>query len=279
MKEFSKEIIESAFRIGKKIGANFILINADILKKSGEIPEYLLKKENIILLTKDIDELKEIDKKRIISLPKADIPKMSQIKFAIISGVSTGILNKEWIIIFITGDSFLDTIMIININEEADNIKLFNFDNNVKPEVFLAILNLSIELAAHGKDGKPVGTIFVLGDKKVVLKLSKQMIINPFKGYSKIERDLLNPYLKETIKEFSSIDGAFIIGEDGLVITAGRYLNAPFKKFLPLGLGSRHRAAAGITAKSKAIAITISESTGTIRIFKNGEIVGEIERY
>jgi diadenylate cyclase len=83
----------------------------------------------------------------------------------------------------------------------------------------------------------------------------------------------------ETIKEFSAIDGAFILKENGVIITAGRYLSAALEsKDFPQGLGSRHIAAAGITAITHAIAIVLSESTGNVTVFKNGKIFVRIEK-
>ena len=46
---------------------------------------------------------------------------------------------------------------------------------------------------------------------------------------------------------------------------------------LPPGLGARLHAAAGITAVTASIAITVSESTGTISIFRGGKMITEIE--
>ena len=77
-------------------------------------------------------------------------------------------------------------------------------------------------------------------------------MINPFHGYPESERNILDPRLEETIKEFSAIDGAFIVRGDGVILAAGRYL-APRGKLdppLPHGLGTRHEAAASITAMS-----------------------------
>ena len=112
-----------------------------------------------------------------------------------------------------------------------------------------------------------------------VMQLSKQMIINPFKGYEPDERNLLNPALKETIREFTSLDGAFVIAGNGEVIAAGRYLGAAMDDSeIPRGLGSRHIAAAGITALTNALAIVISESTGDVRIFRNGSVIMNIEK-
>jgi DNA integrity scanning protein DisA with diadenylate cyclase activity len=121
--------------------------------------------------------------------------------------------------------------------------------------------------------------MFVLGDDEKVMQLSRQMIINPFLGYSEEQRNILNPELEETIKEFSAIDGAFIINGNGAIITAGRHLNAALdSRDFPSGLGSRHIAAAGITNATKAVAIVISESSGNVTVFKNGKMFVTIEK-
>ena len=39
---------------------------------------------------------------------------------------------------------------------------------------------------------------------------------------------------------------------------------------LPMGLGARHSAAAAATTETKAVAITVSQTTGTVRFFKGG---------
>jgi hypothetical protein len=50
--------------------------------------------------------------------------------------------------------------------------------------------------------------------------------LNPFYGYKEEDRNILNPFMDETMKEFSSIDGAFIIRGDGVVLSAGSLLQA-----------------------------------------------------
>jgi diadenylate cyclase len=105
-------------------------------------------------------------------------------------------------------------------------------------------------------------------------------VINPFHGYPENERNIVDPRLEETIKEFSAIDGAFVIRGDGVILAAGRYL-APGSKLddqLPQGLGTRHQAAAGITAITRAIALCISQSTGTVSIFKEGRLITDIQK-
>ena len=59
-----------------------------------------------------------------------------------------------------------------------------------------------------------------------MLEKSRQITINPFQGLCEAERNVLDPKIREAIKNFSVLDGAFIIREDGVVLAAGRYLSA-----------------------------------------------------
>lgn len=222
---------------------------------------------------------------RTIHIPKIDMTRMGTIKIGVMLALSKRLIKLGDKIVFLTGSTemaTLDSILIIDTARETEILTtqaIGGIADNVKSEVFQEALNLSIELASRGREGKPIGTIFVLGDEDKVMQLSKQMIINPFKGYTEEERNILNPTLKETLREFSAIDGAFVISGDGLVLTAGRYLStAGDNESLPQGLGARHIAAAGITALTRAITIAISESTGDVRIFKDGKILMEIEK-
>ena len=133
---------------------------------------------------------------------------------------------------------------------------------------------------SHFCYGKPVGAMFIIGDSERVQTLSRQLIINPFRGYEEHERNVLDPALEETVKELSALDGAFIVRGDGVIETCGAYLRVagPDVYELPHGLGTRHHAAAGITAVTDSLAVTVSESTGTVTIFRNGTIVTEIEK-
>ncbi len=91
-------------------------------------------------------------------------------------------------------------------------------------------------------------------------------------------RSIMDPSLEETIKEFSRIDGAFILRGDGVIMSAGTYLTAdPADSTLPSGYGSRHRAAAAITTVTDAVSLAVSESTRKISLFRRGERFSVIE--
>jgi DNA integrity scanning protein DisA with diadenylate cyclase activity len=142
------------------------------------------------------------------------------------------------------------------------------------------MLTLAGELGAEGREGRPVGTLFVLGDSDHVLDQSRQLVINPFFGYPEAERNVLDPHLEETIKEFSAIDGAFVVRGDGVILSAGRYLSPAAKPEEPLsqGLGTRHEAAASITVTTDALALCISQSTGTVSIYRRGRLMTDIAK-
>ena len=66
-------------------------------------------------------------------------------------------------------------------------------------------------------------------------------------------------------------DGAMII-KDNLIHAARCVLPSTDKTDFPTNLGMRHRAAVGITEKSDAIAIVVSEQTGAISLAHGGNI-------
>jgi diadenylate cyclase len=286
MDSLNKAIMESACRIAEEINAKAILIYADVAS------DLLINEDNktcydTILVTRDDIEIP--DKFRsageVLNVPDVNLTRVGQIKIAITKGIVTGLFKNGDRLVCLTGIrkfGYVDSIMVIDVGKEFEiftSEKITDITESVSPEVFNAVLNIALELAAQGREGRPVGTIFILGDHEKVLQLSRQMVINPFMGYKEEERNILSPSLKETIKEFSAIDGAFVLKDNGVLVTTGRHLNAALEnKDFPKGLGSRHIAAAGITSVTNAIAIVVSESTGTVSVLKNGKIFVGIEK-
>ncbi|HZD43192.1 MAG TPA: diadenylate cyclase, partial [Methanomicrobiales archaeon] len=126
----------------------------------------------------------------------------------------------------------------------------------------------------EGREGKRVGTAFLIGDVGSVLSHSRQLVLNPFEGHDVELRRLTNPDLKETIKEFSQLDCAFVVSGRGIVEAAARYITIDTSETpLTRGWGTRHASVAGITRMTKAIGIVVSQSGGRISIFKDGHPV------
>jgi diadenylate cyclase len=222
----------------------------------------------------------------VIRLPDIAMTRAGQIKVAILLAAAERLIQAGDRILCLTGvdlSDAIDTIMVLDMGTEIELFSSTTADPlpaDVTPTVFERVLTLAGELAVEGREGRPVGTLFVIGDSDQVLAHSHQLVINPFHGYPEAERNILDPRLEETIKEFSAIDGAFIVRGDGVVLAAGRYLAPRSKRDerLPQGLGTRHEAAASITATTQAIALCISQSTGTVSIFKEGRLITDIQK-
>ncbi|NPE30993.1 diadenylate cyclase [Methanococcoides sp. SA1] len=145
-------------------------------------------------------------------------------------------------------------------------------EERVDPEVMRIVLAIAFDIAASGREGHKIGTAFILGDIEEVLQRSHQMILNPYAGHKDEHCNLLDKKNWESVKEFALLDGVFVISEAGIVHSAGRYLDVDAKDIdIEKGLGGRHVSAAAITRDTFAIAVTISESGGTVRIYMDGK--------
>jgi DNA integrity scanning protein DisA with diadenylate cyclase activity len=175
----------------------------------------------------------------------------------------------------------IDTLSIIHLGEHLERLTpqdLRRLDTQVPLETLRAVVDLATEIGWEGREGKPVGTMFIVGDTRKVLSMSRALNFNPFRGYSEAERDVRDPRVREQIKDIAQMEGAIIIRRNGIAEAACMYLDAPAEGItLSKGLGTRHWAAAAITRKTKAIAVVVSQSSGTVRVFQNGEVVLHIE--
>src|SRR3984885_9625258 len=144
------------------------------------------------------------------------------------------------------------------------------------PEVLESLIGLAVEIAREGREGRRIGTLFTLGDETAVLARSRPLILDPLLGHPEDSRHVTNLNLRGTIKALAQMDGGFVVSREGIVLSACRYLDAVAAQVdVPWGLGSRHIAAANISAVTKAVAIVVSESS-VVRLFCHGRLVGEI---
>src|SRR6266496_4370508 len=144
------------------------------------------------------------------------------------------------------------------------------------PDVLESLIELAVEIAREGREGRRIGTLFTLGDEKVVLAKSRSLILDPLTGHPESSRHVGNLNLRGTIKELAQLDGAFVVSGSGIFLSACRYLDAVASEVdVPLGLGSRHIAGANMSAVTKAVGIVVSESS-VVRLFCHGKLVGEI---
>jgi DNA integrity scanning protein DisA with diadenylate cyclase activity len=184
--------------------------------------------------------------------------------------------NKVTVGIVSIGD--INSIVVMDINDIPLIKKMAELASSINYTVLKAVLNLAIDIGREGREGKKVGTAFVIGDTERVLNMSHQIVLNPYEGHRKKDRDVKDENNWETVKEFAQLDGMFIVDEAGHIVAAGRYLDVSAKNVeLPPGLGGRHLAAAAISKCTKAIAITVSESSGVVSVYKSGKDIFTID--
>ena len=162
-------------------------------------------------------------------------------------------------------------------SEESDLIaRLCCPGTGVPPETLTAVITLAVEIAREGREGRRVGTLFAVGDCDAVRQVSRPLILDPLAGHPCEVRHISSNDMRETIKELAQLDGGFVVEEDGTVCHGARYFDTRSAGVtLPLGLGSRHMAAASITRETAAVAVVVSESA-VVRLFRGGAMVNEI---
>jgi hypothetical protein len=210
--------------------------------------------------------------------------RFSRIKYAFMQAVLEKTIKPDSKVICVLGPwgrDHLDTITVHDLSLSWSEAFPFDPRSLISKKFFqtvIAVVDIALDIGALGREGKSVGTTFIIGNIEQIMRASHQAIFNPFKGYSEHDREINSSEVVESLKELSQLDGAFIISENGIVEAAGRHLDAVSSITKQLkGLGSRHRAAASITMYCEAIAVVVSESTGRVTIFDEGKIIATLE--
>lgn len=172
---------------------------------------------------------------------------------------------------------FPNAILIYHIDDTKKEFSLEEYHDIANADVINSVITLAMEIAREGREGNAIGTAFIIGDIDELKHWSHQGVLNPYAGHPKEVRDITKRENWESVKEFSQLDGVFIIDSKGIIEASGRYLDADGRTVcLQSGLGGRHLAAAAITKVTSSIAIVVSESGGVIRIFVKGKIVAHL---
>ncbi|MFW5695043.1 MAG: diadenylate cyclase [Alkalispirochaeta sp.] len=194
---------------------------------------------------------------------------VSAVSRGVMEGLYTGISNV--VVAYGRRDGgLLESIRLVPIRTESHGISV----PGIPREVIQRVEELAGEISREGREGKPVGCFFVIAVPNDIQSMTHQLIVNPFLGYPREARNILDPSIEETIKEFSKIDGAFVIAPDGTVESAGTYITAnPQTLEHHHGEGTRHASARAITATADAISVVVSESTGRVSVFARGRLI------
>ncbi|MHC1605072.1 MAG: DNA integrity scanning protein DisA nucleotide-binding domain protein [Candidatus Methanofastidiosia archaeon] len=209
-----------------------------------------------------------------------EIPNIfEKLKISIAGAMTEGLVKNDDVVVFIntTGNENENVIMTTKARPLIDNgiYTILAHSQEIDPLVIYSALKIATQLGKKGREGKPVGITFIIGDSGDVLRHSTQITYNPFEG-SYV--DISDGIVTSMIKEYSRLDGAFVISGKGKIVAAARYLESGKDDIkLPKGLGARHMSAAWISKNTNAIAVVLSESDNMIRIFAKGKMILEID--
>ena len=280
-------IYESAVRLAAAVEADTILVLLDgptdweeLRNRSRGIavlvvanqPEHIEGASNFGLATLTID--------------LEDDPVYERLTQSLLEGIATGLLETGARVVAVYSGfevGRVDSISDIRLNEHLGRLTirdLRELKTRVPLETLKSVVDLAVDIGREGRESKRVGTLFVVGDTRKVMQKSHPIGFDPVKGYSKKERNLRDGRVRESIKEIAQMDGAFVVSSDGTVEASCRMLETMNAEItLSKGLGTRHWAAAAISKSTHAIAVTVSESNGTVRIFQGGEVKLRIEPF
>jgi diadenylate cyclase len=279
-----ESLLASAVRLAEAVDADALVLLledsidlAAVVKLTGEAPLLVAHDANVKL---DIDGLDV----RTIPLPPVEMPVYDKLSQALLEAAADDLLSPGSRAVMIYSGftpHVIDSLSVMDMGEHLGRLTvrdLRQLETRVPLETLKTVVDLAIEIGREGREGKPVGTMFVVGDSRRVLSHSSPTGFDPVKGYARKERNLADPRVREGIKEAAQMDGAFIIGADGTVESGARYIDCPASGLtLSKGLGTRHWAAAAVSRETNAVAVAVSESNGTVRIFQNGEVVLRVE--
>lgn len=279
-------IIQAAAQVAESVSARILFAYAGAVDDLSALKEAVHSPTKLVLVCRDAQEQQRAKDQSIDSMivPAFNLTRMGQIKIATMLAFSKQKLSAGDVFVFLSGLSgqAVDTIVTMRIGDEYElfqSVGQPELTEHIRPSVFERVLTIALELAYEGREGKPVGAIFVLGDYRDVQKYCQEGRINPFKGYTEKERNIVDDSMRDTVKEIAKLDGAFIIKGTGVIVSGCTTLRPAIAgEPMTQELGSRHAAAAAITASTKCLAITLSESTGTVRVWRRGALITEIEK-
>lgn len=277
--------IDSAVSLAESMASGHVLLLLEYDTDWGHVLDHASDKQILVAThLKTVIDRATASSIRVIELERTDTSIQDQLTQAILEAVA-----NEWIepgapvVAVYSGfdEESVDSISLIELNERLGKLTardLKKLDTTVPLETLRLVVDLAVEIGREGREGKPVGTMFVVGDHRRVLEESQPGGFDFVKGYTRRERSLADPRVRENIKEIAQLDGMFVIAADGTVEASCRIIDTtPVQLTMTTGLGSRHYAAAAISKNTKAIAVVVSMSSGTVRIFQNGEVVLRIE--
>lgn len=275
-------VVNTAIRLAEGMNSTAIIVSGDVNPEllDTHIPVYFASRKQKNLIDQLVSGSKNTEEYSRDLLEKIShqaagksehVEKTSAIEFMteeVKEGTIIGIVESK--------ESYAIVIHSLADNHMVQALK--ECEERISTDLLRSVMKIAVDISNTGREGKQIGTAFIVGDAEEVMMRSHQMILNPYVGQKDEDRNILDGKNWESVKEFAQLDGVFIISDEGMVEAAGRYLDVDARDIsLEKGLGGRHVSAAAITRDTVAIAVTISESGGVMHVYMDGKELLHIE--
>lgn len=296
---FDLDLLNSVFTLAEREDVDRLLIVSDTQLVSPEALRACRPRKKLIFATASDNLLAALRMQQVpvVKLPAYNYHRVEKVKVALVAAASENMIQEGDLVLCLTGTGearSLDALFKVAFGKQSGGASLsidaMNLGAEFKSQVVEALIQTALTIGEQGYEGHSVGTLITVGDSRTVMEKSRQLILNPFQGMSEAERNVLDPNIRDAIRTFAILDGAFVVREDGVILSAGRYLQASGVRqgegetiqgkvsTLPMGLGARHAAASAITIDTRAISIAVSQTSGTVRVFRDGDIILELSQ-
>jgi len=284
-------LLKSACRLVRELPADAVLLLTETNLDWDEVLQ-LLQGCRLFIAAEDgvlPEDVRSHPNMTVLDIDPGPTPTQERMSLALLEAVRTDRLHSGAHVVTLYNGieigadrpEHIDSLSVIHLGEHLERLTakdLRKLDTHVPLETLRAVVDLATEIGSEGREGHPVGTLIVVGDTRKVMEMSHTINFNPFKGYPPDERDVRDPKVREQIKDLAQLDGAIIIRRDGVAVAACMYIDAPAEGItLSKGLGARHWTAAAVSKATKAVAVVVSQSAGTVRIFLGGKVVLHVE--
>jgi len=277
--------VDAAIKLAKSAEADAILV---LIEKPTDWTRLKKKtaSQTLVVATHDVEIHKSAQEAELhaifLEMPEASV--QNQLTQSVLASVASEIIKPGSTIVAVYSGfdtENIDTVSVLKLTERLGRLTardLRKLKTKVPLDTLKTVVDLAVAIGREGREGKPIGTMFVVGDHRKVVEESRPGGFDLVKGYTRKERNIFDHKVREGLKEIAQLDGMFIIASDGTVEGCARIIDtSPVELTMTKGLGSRHFSGAAISKNTKAIAVIVSQSSGTVRIFQNGEVVLRIE--
>ncbi|MCC7333506.1 MAG: DNA integrity scanning protein DisA nucleotide-binding domain protein [Pirellulaceae bacterium] len=280
-------MLETAGMLVTQTGAEALLVLIDGPTDWDKLRQSIPAAVEQVIVAADLEEdLEGAAARGLLPLPlnKEKSPLLERLQNALLESVADGFLKANGDVIAVySGFEYqkIDSISHIRLDDRLRRLTtrdLQRLESSVPLKSLKTVIDLASQIGREGREGKKVGTIFVVGDTRRVMQHCKDSGFDPLRGYKREMRSLFDAKVREDIKEIAQMDGAFIVSPEGVIEKSRQIIEVSHADLtLSKGLGARHWAGAAISQITKAIGIVVSQSTGTVRLFQNGDTVLRIE--